>query len=77
MKDKTRLTKFPKLFSNSVFNFACKSFHVNSVSDAYLRNMNVDSLINKIYLCDFKLSIGIVKSHSISTKQTSGLLVSK
>lgn len=33
MKLKTLLIKFPKLFSNSVFNFACKSSHVNNVSD--------------------------------------------
>lgn len=35
IKLKTRLMKFPKLFSNSLFNFACKSGHVNNVSDTY------------------------------------------
>uniref|UniRef100_A0A2P2M8T4 Methionyl-tRNA synthetase family protein n=1 Tax=Rhizophora mucronata TaxID=61149 RepID=A0A2P2M8T4_RHIMU len=33
-KVKTRLTKLPKLLSNSLFSFACKLAHVNSVSDA-------------------------------------------
>lgn len=33
MKLKTRLIKFPRLFSNSLLSFACKSAHVNSVSD--------------------------------------------
>ena len=32
-KLRTRLIKLPKLFSNSLLLFACKSDHVNSVSD--------------------------------------------
>jgi hypothetical protein len=32
-KLRTRLIKLPKLFSSSLLSFACKSDHVNSVSD--------------------------------------------
>lgn len=35
IKLKTRLIKLPKLFNNSLFNLACKSDHVNNVSDTY------------------------------------------
>lgn len=33
IKLKTLLMKLPKLLSNSLFSFACKSAHVNNVSD--------------------------------------------
>ena len=36
IKLKTRLMKLPKLLSNSRFNFACISGHVNNVSDAWI-----------------------------------------
>lgn len=38
IKLKTRLIKLPKLFSSSVFSFACKSVHVNCVSETYHGN---------------------------------------
>lgn len=66
MKLSTLLTKLPKLFSNSVFNFAWKSSHVNSVSETWpdqkLLNQQADLAKADSYV-------------SVAIELTSGLLV--
>lgn len=49
IKLRTRLTKFPRLFSNSPVSFACKSPHVNNVSDTWTGQSPEQISVGEIY----------------------------